>query len=62
MRWLRSSRGLAMFFPFPGTQANIFNIIDETIPAPFRSFQRDINELAYTPLDKTFTREPTTYA
>ena len=41
-----------MFFPFPGTQANIFNLIDETIPAPFRSFQRDINELAYTSLDK----------
>lgn len=41
-----------LFFPFPGTQANVFNIIDETIPAPFRSFQRDINELAYTSLDK----------
>ena len=41
-----------LFFPFPGTQANILNIVDETIPFPFRSFQEDINKLAYTSLDK----------
>ena len=40
-----------LFFPFPGTQANIFNIVDETIPMPFRSFQQDINQLAYTSMD-----------
>ena len=48
---------MRILLPSPGTQANIVNILDETIPAPFRSFQQDINELAYTPV-KAFTDEP----
>lgn len=41
-----------VFFPFPGTQANVISLIDETIPFPFRSFQQDVNQLAYTPMKK----------
>jgi hypothetical protein len=48
---------LRMFSRFPGTLANIIRTADDYIPAPIRSFQSDINELAYTSVE-TFMEQP----
>jgi hypothetical protein len=48
---------LRMFNRFPGILVNVIRTGDEYIPAPIRSFQKDINELAYTPV-KTFMAQP----
>ena len=45
---LRKLPGARMFLMFPGTMANILKQADDYAPAPLRSFQKDINELAYT--------------
>ena len=42
---------------FPTTLTNVFRVVDDTIPFPFRGFQEDINDLAYTPL-QTFMENP----
>ena len=42
---------------FPTTLTNVFRIVDDTVPFPIRSFQADINDLAYTPL-QTFMENP----
>ena len=49
--WMRQ------FVTYPKMFANLFRLTDDYIPAPFRSFQQDINELAYTPV-KTFVENP----
>ena len=36
---------------------NIVRVADDYIPAPLRSFQKDVNELAYTSV-KTFMENP----
>jgi hypothetical protein len=48
---------LRMFSRFPGTLANVIRTADDYIPAPLRSFQTDINELAYTSVE-TFMEQP----
>lgn len=40
--------GARMFFMFPGTMANMVKQLDDYAPLPLKSFQKDINELAYT--------------
>ena len=55
--FLRKYPAARILFPFPGTQANIISLVDETIPFPLRSWQKDINDLAYTSM-KTFSEEP----
>lgn len=48
---------LRAFNRFPGILVNVVRTADEYIPAPIRSFQKDINDLAYTPLE-TFMGQP----
>ena len=55
--FLKKYPSARILFPFPGTQANIISLVDETIPLPLRSWQKDINDLAYTSM-KTFSEEP----
>jgi hypothetical protein len=45
---LRQWPGARMFFMFPGTMANMVKQLDDYAPLPLKSFQKDINELAYT--------------
>ena len=40
-----------MFFPMPTTLANVFKQGDNYLPLPFKSFQKDINELTFTPME-----------
>ena len=40
--------GARLFFMFPGTMANMVKQLDAYAPLPLKSFQKDINELAYT--------------
>ncbi len=49
--------GLTPFLTFPTIMANVVRVADDYLPAPLLSFQKDINELAYTPL-KTFMENP----
>ena len=49
--------GLTPFLTFPTTMTNMVRVIDDYLPAPFISFQKDINELAYTSVE-TFMRNP----
>ena len=49
--WMRQ------FVTYPKMFANLFRLADDYLPAPFKSFQQDINELAYTPV-KTFVENP----
>ena len=55
--FLKKYPSARLLFPFPGVQANIISLVDETIPLPLRSWQKDINDLAYTSM-KTFSEEP----
>ncbi len=48
---------LTPFLTFPKMMTNVVRVADEYVPAPLRSFQKDINELAYTPL-KNFMSNP----
>jgi hypothetical protein len=45
---LESWPGARMFLAFPTTMANIVKQGDDYMPLPFKSFQEDINELAFT--------------
>ena len=40
-----------MFFRFPTTMTNVVKQLDDYAPLPLKSFQQDINQLAYTSLD-----------
>ena len=55
--FLRYVPGAVPILTFPTTLTNVFRIVDETIPFPLRSFQEDINDLVYTPL-QTFMENP----
>ena len=46
--FLRLVPGARMFLMFPGTMANIIKQVDDYAPPPLKTFQKDINELAYT--------------
>lgn len=54
---MRTIPGLTPFLSFPTTLSNMVRVGDDFIPAPFRSFQRDVNELAYTSV-QTFINNP----
>ena len=54
---IRTVPGLTPFLTFPTTMMNMVRVADDYIPAPLRSFQQDVNELAYTSV-KTFTENP----
>jgi len=45
---LKQWPGARMFFMFPGTMANIVKQADDYMPLPLKSFQKDINDLAFT--------------
>ncbi len=49
--------GLTPFLTFPTTMANMVRVADDYLPAPLRSFQRDVNDLAYTSV-QTFMENP----
>jgi len=55
--FLRYVPGAVPILTFPTTLTNVFRVVDDTIPLPFRGFQEDINDLAYTPL-QTFMENP----
>ena len=48
---------LTPFLTFPTTMMNMVRVADDYIPAPLRSFQKDVNELAYTSV-QTFMENP----
>ena len=48
---------MRLFNPVPGFLANAINVADETLPLPLRSFQKDINDLAYRSMD-SFSQNP----
>ena len=54
---LSSIPALTPIFTFPTTMTNIVRVADDYIPAPLKSFQKDVNELAYTSV-KTFMENP----
>ena len=54
---LQTLPGLTPFLTFPTTMMNMVRVADDYIPAPLRSFQKDINELAYTSV-QTFMENP----
>jgi hypothetical protein len=49
--FLRHVPAARMFFMFPTTMANIVKQSDDYMPLPLKSFQKDINDLAFTSLD-----------
>ena len=49
---LQQVPGLTMFLTFPTTMANVVRVADDYLPAPLRSFQKNVNELAYTPVQE----------
>ncbi len=54
---LQTLPGLVPFLTFPTTMMNIVRVADDYLPMPLKSFQRDVNELAYTSV-KTFMENP----
>ena len=54
---LRHLPGLTPFLTFPTTMVNMVRVADDYLPAPFTSFQRDLNDLAYTSVG-TFMENP----
>lgn len=54
---LQTLPGLTPFLTFPTTMMNMVRVADDYIPAPLRSFQKDVNELAYTSI-QTFMENP----
>ena len=49
--------GLTPFLTFPTTMANMVRVVDDYLPAPLLSFQRDVNDLAYTSV-QSFMKNP----
>ena len=56
---LQTLPGLTPFLTFPTTMMNIVRVADDYLPAPLRSFQKDVNDLAYTSV-QTFMENPET--
>ena len=54
---LQTLPGLTPFLTFPTTMMNMVRVADDYVPAPLRSFQKDVNELAYTSI-QTFMENP----
>jgi hypothetical protein len=54
---LKTLPGLTPFLTFPTTMMNMVRVADDYIPLPFKSFQKDINELANTSI-QTFVENP----
>ena len=54
---LKTIPGLTPFLTFPTTMMNLVRVADDYLPVPLRSFQKDVNELAYTSV-KTFMANP----
>ena len=54
---LRTLPGLTPFLTFPTTMMNMVRVADDYVPFPLRSFQADVNDLAYTPV-QTFMESP----
>ena len=54
---LKTVPGLTPFLTFPTTMMNMVRVADDYIPLPFKSFQQDINDLAYTSI-QTFIENP----
>ncbi len=54
---LKTIPGLTPFITFPTTMMNLVRVADDYLPVPLRSFQKDVNELAYTSV-KTFMANP----
>ena len=54
---LQTLPGLTPFLTFPTTMMNMVRVADDYIPAPLRSFQQDVNDLAYTSV-QTFMQNP----
>ena len=54
---IRTVPGLTPFLTFPTTMMNMVRVADDYIPAPLKSFQKDVNELAYTSV-QTFAENP----
>ena len=48
---LESWPGARMFLTFPTTMANVVKQSDDYMPLPFKSFQNDINDLAFTSVE-----------
>lgn len=48
---LESWPGARMFLTFPTTMANVIKQGDDYMPLPFKSFQNDINDLAFTSVE-----------
>ena len=49
--FLRHVPAARMFFLFPTTMANVVKLTDDYMPLPFKSFQKDIQDLAFTSVD-----------
>lgn len=56
---LQTLPGLTPFLTFPTTMMNLVRVADDYVPAPLRSFQQDVNDLAYTSV-QTFMENPET--
>ena len=54
---LHSLPGLTPFLTFPTTMMNMVRVADDYIPAPLKSFQQDVNDLAYTSV-QSFMENP----
>ena len=54
---LQTIPGLTPFLTFPTTMMNMVRVADDYIPAPLKSFQQDINDLAYTSI-QSFMENP----
>ena len=54
---LQTLPGLTPFLTFPTTMMNMVRVADDYIPAPLKSFQKDVNDLAYTSV-QTFMDNP----
>ena len=54
---LQTLPGLTPFITFPTTMMNMVRVADDYVPFPLRSFQADVNDLAYTPV-QTFMESP----
>jgi len=55
--FLKYMPGLTPFLTFPTTMANMVRVADDYLPAPLKSFQKDVNDLAYTSV-QTFMENP----
>ena len=53
-KFLKHVPAARMFFLFPTTMANVVKQVDDYMPLPLKSFQQDINDLAFSSLDDLY--------